>query len=114
MERIDRQLGALNRIARLDTVIPTQAVPPSSAQIVLGEATYALPLAGVIDLDAEKARLGKDIVKLDAEIAVIDKKLGNEQFVSKAPEEVIEEQRARRAEAVDRRERIAQALARLN
>jgi len=114
MERIDRQLGALNRIARLDTVIPTQAVPANSAQIVLGEATYALPLAGVIDLDAEKGRLGKDIVKLDAEIAVIDKKLGNEQFVSKAPEEVIEEQKARRAEAVDRRERIAQALARLN
>jgi valyl-tRNA synthetase len=113
-DRIERQLGALNRIARLDAVVPAQAVPPSSAQIVLGEATYALPLAGVIDLDAEKTRLGKDVVKLDSEIAVIDKKLGNAQFVAKAPEEVIEEQRARRAEAVDRRERILQALARLN
>jgi len=113
-DRIERQLGALNRIARLDAVVPAQAVPPSSAQIVLGEATYALPLAGVIDLDAEKLRLGKDVGKLDSEIAVIDKKLSNEQFVSKAPEEVIEEQRARRAEAVDRRERIIEALARLN
>ena len=112
--RIERQMGALNRIARLDMVIAAQAVPPNSAQIILGEATYALPLAGVIDLDAEKSRLGKEVVRLDSEIAVIDKKLNNQQFVSKAPEEVIEEQRMRRAEAVDRRERISQALARLN
>jgi valyl-tRNA synthetase len=113
-DRIARQMGALTRLGRLEAVIEAQAVPPSSAQIVLGEATYALPLAGVIDLAVEKARLGKEVVKLDAEIAVIDKKLGNEQFVSKAPEEVIEEQRSRRAEAVDRRDRIAQALARLS
>ncbi|MEO8883024.1 MAG: valine--tRNA ligase [Devosia sp.] len=114
MERVARQMGALTRLARLDTVVEASGVPKDSAQIVLGEAIYALPLAGVIDLGAEKSRLGKDIVKLDSEIAVIDKKLGNEQFVSKAPEEVIEEQRGRRAEAVYRREQIAAALARLN
>jgi len=104
----------LTRLARLDTVVEAPGVPKDSAQIVLGEAIYALPLAGVIDLGAEKSRLGKDIVKLDSEIAVIDKKLGNEQFVSKAPEEVIEEQRSRRAEAVFRRDQISAALARLN
>ena len=114
VDRIGRQMGALTRLARLDTVIEAQAVPPSSAQIVLGEATYALPLAGVIDIEVEKARLGKEAAKLEGEIAAIDKKLGNEQFVSRAPEEVIEEQRSRRAEAVDRRERILQALARLS
>ena len=114
MERVARQMGALTRLARLDTVVETSGVPKDSAQIVLGEAIYALPLAGVIDLGAEKSRLGKDIVKLDSEIAVIDKKLGNEQFVSKAPEEVIEEQRSRRAEAVYRRDQISAALARLN
>ena len=114
MERVARQMGALTRLARLDTVVEASGVPKDSAQIVLGEAIYALPLAGVIDLGAEKSRLGKDIVKLDSEIAVIDKKLGNEQFVSKAPEEVIDEQRSRRAEAVYRREQISAALARLN
>jgi len=113
-ERVGRQMGALTRLARLDTVIETQAVPPSAAQIVLGEATYALPLAGVIDIEAEKARLGKEAAKLESDIAAIDKKLGNEQFVSRAPEEVIEEQRTRRAEAADRRERILEALARLS
>jgi valyl-tRNA synthetase len=112
--RVERLRGALMRVARLESIEEAATVPPGSAQIVVGEATFALPLAGVIDLAAEKSRLRKDIVKLDSEIAVIDKKLGNEQFVSKAPEEVIEEQRTRRAEAVDRRERLSQALARLN
>ena len=112
MARAARQMGALTRLARLDTVVEAAAVPADSAQLVLGEATYALPLAGVIDLGAEKSRLGKDIVKLDGEIAGVDKKLGNAQFVEKAPEEVIDEQRSRRAEAVDRRERIAAALSR--
>jgi valyl-tRNA synthetase len=114
MARVVRQMGALTRLARLDAVAEASSVPAGSAQIVLGEATYALPLAGVIDLDAEKSRLAKEIGKLDGEIGGIDKKLGNEQFVSKAPEEVIEEQRTRRADAVDRRERISAALARLN
>jgi valyl-tRNA synthetase len=114
MARAQRQMGALTRLARLETVEEAPTVSSGSAQIVLGEANYALPLAGVIDFDVEKARLTKDVTKLDAEIAQIDKKLGNEQFVSKAPEEVIEEQKARRAEAVDRRDRILAALALLN
>ncbi|HVW93314.1 MAG TPA: valine--tRNA ligase [Devosia sp.] len=114
MARLERQNGALTRLARLETVAAADAVPGSSAQIVVGEATYALPLAGVIDLAVEANRLSKEAGKLDGEIAGIDKKLGNEQFVAKAPEEVIEEQRTRRAEAVERRERILAALARLS
>ena len=89
-------------------------MPSGSAQLGFGEATFALPLAGVIDLAVERARLEKEIARLDEEIDKIDRKLGNEQFVSKAPEEVIEEQRTRRAEALARRERIAAALARLS
>jgi valyl-tRNA synthetase len=114
MARVERQMGALTRLARLETVAEAEGVPAGSAQIILGEATYALPLAGVIDLEAEKVRLSKEIGKLDGEVAVIDKKLGNEQFVSRAPEEVIEEQRTRRNDAIDRRDRISAALARLN
>ncbi len=68
----------------------------------------------MIDLAAEKSRLEKEIGKLDGEIAQVDKKLGNEQFVSKAPEEVIEEQKARREAAEDRRARIRDALQRLS
>ena len=112
--RVVRQTGALNRLARLDSIGEAARVPKDSAQIVLGEATYVLPLSGVIDIGVEKARLTKEVGRLDGEVAQIDKKLSNAQFVAKAPEEVIEEQRSRRADAVDRRRRIAEALARLS
>ena len=100
----------ISRLARLEEITPRNDVPGESAQFVVGDATYALPLAGVIDLAVEKARLEKEVGKLDAEVAQIDKKLGNEQFVAKAPEEVIEEQKARREAAIDRREKILAAL----
>jgi valyl-tRNA synthetase len=112
--RAETHLAALTRLARLERVDYSSEVPPSSAQIVLGEATFALPLAGMIDLVAERARLGKDIAKLDDEINKFDRKLGNEQFVAKAPPDVIEEQKARRAEAADKRARLLEALARLD
>jgi valyl-tRNA synthetase len=80
----------------------------------VGEATWALPLAEFIDIPTEKARLQKEIGKLDAEVSQIDKKLGNEQFVAKAPEEVIDEQKARRQAAAERRSRIGDALQRLS
>jgi valyl-tRNA synthetase len=112
--RAETQLQALIRLARLSDVSYASDVPPHSAQIVIGEATLALPLAGIIDLDAERARIQKEIGKEEAEIDKVDRKLGNAQFVSKAPPEVIEEQRERRAEAVARLERLRAALARLS
>jgi valyl-tRNA synthetase len=112
--RVESQLQALIRMARLASVDYGSEVPTGSAQIVLGEATFALPLAGIIDIDAERVRLKRDIAKEEVEIEKIDKKLGNEQFVAKAKPEVIEEQHARRAEAVERRDRLLAALARLS
>ena len=78
-----------------------------------GEATYALPVGDVIDLKAEGARLQKEIKKLADEIGKIDAKLGNANFVSRAPEEVVEEQRERRAQAEQTRARLSAALERL-
>ncbi len=112
--RVEGQLAALTRLARLDDVSYGTDVPDNSAQLVIGEAIFALPLAGVIDFDAERVRLKREIAKEEVEIGKIDKKLGNEQFVAKAPPEVIEEQRERRAEAVARLERLKAALARLS
>ena len=82
-------------------------------QAVLGEATLALPLADVIDVDAEKARLTKDIGKVEGEIKKISVKLGNQGFLDKAPEAVIEENKARLAEEEARRDKLQSALARL-
>ena len=104
----------ITRLARLEDITPQSDIPANSAQFVVGEATWALPLADFIDLAVEKARLSKEVDKLDAEVGQIDKKLGNEQFVAKAPEEVIEEQKARRQAAIERRHHIVEALKRLS
>ena len=114
LRRLVAGTSLITRLARLEEISPQTSVPGESAQFVVGEATFALPLAGVIDIAVEKARLEKEVTKLDAEIAQIDKKLGNEQFVAKAPEEVIEEQKARREAAVERRHHILEALKRLS
>ena len=67
-------------------------------------------LAGLIDIEAEKTRIAKDIVKVDKEIATLEKKLANEAFVSRAPEDVVAEQRARLVDEQTRRRRLEEAL----
>lgn len=114
LRRLVAGTSLITRLARLEEISPQSTVPGESAQFVVGEATWALPLAGVIDIAVEKVRLEKEVGKLDAEVSQIDKKLGNEQFVAKAPEEVIEEQKARREAAIERRHHIAEALKRLS
>jgi valyl-tRNA synthetase len=114
LARLVAGTSLISRLARLEQISPQNQVPGESAQFVVGDSTYALPLAGVIDITAEKSRLEKEVGKLDGEVSGIDKKLGNEQFVSKAPEEVIEEQKARREAAIYRRHRILEALKRLS
>ena len=114
LRRLVAGTSLITRLARLEDITPQADVPGESAQFVVGEATWALPLAEFIDIPTEKARLSKEVDKLDAEVAQIDKKLGNEQFVAKAPPEVIEEQKARRDAAIERRHHIAEALKRLS
>ena len=82
-------------------------------QDVLDEATIILPIADVIDLEAEKGRLEKEINKQDAEITRFEKKLGNEKFVANAPDEVVEGEREKLAEAQATRARLDEALKRL-
>jgi valyl-tRNA synthetase len=94
--RADRHADTIRRIARIDEMSFARTAPRGSAQIVLGETTVALPLAGVIDMAAERARLEREFDKTQVEIAKIDAKLGNAQFVAKAPPEVVEENRERR------------------
>jgi valyl-tRNA synthetase len=114
LRRLVAGTSLITRLARLEEISPQSTVPGESAQFVVGEATWALPLAGVIDIAAEKVRLEKEVTKLDAEVSQIDKKLSNEQFVAKAPEEVIDEQKARREAAIERRHHIVEALKRLS
>jgi valyl-tRNA synthetase len=73
----------------------------------------ALPLGDVIDFAKERARLEKDLNKAQDEIARCDAQLANEQFVSKAPEDVLTEQREKRAEAQALAVRLTDAIGRL-
>ncbi len=109
-ERLTRHEAALRRLARLSSVTVAEAAPAQSAQLVLSNVTYALPLAGMIDFAAERARLGKAEAKLRGEIDRIDKKLSNEKFVANAPEELVEQEREKRATFLGEAEKLRAAL----
>jgi len=111
--RLDTHRPAIERLARIEGVEAASSAPKASLQIVVGEATYALPVGEVIDLKAESARLQKEIKKLVDEVGKIDAKLANAAFVARAPEEVVEEQRERRAQAEQTVARLSAALERL-
>ncbi len=111
--RVERWGDVLRRLARLSDIAFTDAAPKASVQLLVRGETAALPLEGVVDLGAETARLSKERAKLEADIAKIDAKLGNADFLARAPEEVVDEQRERRDEAVGRIAKIDEALRRL-
>ena len=102
------------RLAGLsDAGVLTGEVPKGAVQDVLDSAMIILPIADAIDLDAEKARLEKEITKQDAEIDRFEKKLGNAKFVANAPAEVVEGEREKLGEAQAARARLDEALKRL-
>jgi valyl-tRNA synthetase len=105
--------STFNRLARISQSTFTSKVQPGSAQIIVGGDVAALPLAGVIDLATERARLGKEMSKCDADIARVDQKLNNADFLKRAPEEVVEGEREKREEALARKGKIVEALQRL-
>ncbi len=111
--RLARWDAMLKRLARLSGVEAASEPPAQSAQILVRGEVAALPLAGVIDVGAERARLTKERDKLGQDIGKIDAKLGNADFLKRAPEEVVEEQRERRETAASRAARLEEALQRL-
>ncbi len=111
--RATRWGDALKRLARLSEFSFADAAPAQSVQIVVQGEVLALPLAGVIDLEAERLRLTKELDKQQVEIAKVDAKLGNADFVARAPEEIIEENRERKAESLQRIGKINEALRQL-
>jgi valyl-tRNA synthetase len=114
LARLEDHRDALMRLARLACVETSQApAVRGSLQLVVDEATFALPLAGVIDLDQERQRLDKELAKAEAEISRFDQKLANPKFLDRAPSEVVEEQRLRRADAEQTLRKLQAARARI-
>ncbi len=109
----NRHQDLILRLARLERLAPAKQAAKGAVQIVIGEAIAALKLAGVIDVAAETARLGKEITKTDAEMAKSLAKLSNEQFVAKAPEDVVVEMRERLAELEATRAKLIAAMKRV-
>jgi valyl-tRNA synthetase len=103
----------VQRLARVSAISYADAPPQGSVQLVIRGEVVALPLKGVIDLAAEAARLAKEMAKADADIARVDAKLNNANFVARAPEEVVEEEKEKREEAQARKAKIAEAMERL-
>jgi len=103
----------LKRLARLSEVSFADQPPAGSVRIVVRGEVAALPLAGVIDVAAERSRLNKDLAKLKADIARVRAKLGNADFLARAPEEVVEGDREKLAETENRRDKLVEALRQL-
>jgi len=108
--RLERYQDLIDRMARLEYSTSAKEAPAGSVTFVIDGATVALPLQGVVNLPAEAARLAKEIAKLEGEVAKMDQKLGNKQFIEKAPEEVVEELRERREEAATSAVKLQHAL----
>ncbi|HEV7290322.1 valine--tRNA ligase [Sphingomonas sp.] len=112
LERLTRQNAALARLARVDRAAG-EAPAGGALQIVVDEATYVLPLEGVIDLDAERARLTKAIAAAEKERDSLNARLSNPAFAEKAKPEAVEKARADHAEKSAEAARLGAALGRL-
>jgi valyl-tRNA synthetase len=98
---------SIRRLARVGSVETAAAAPPGALELVVRGEAVALPLAGLVDLEAERARLDKEIARERQEIAKVEAKLGNPDFVARAPEDII-------AEHEDRLETFQARLVKLN
>ncbi len=100
----------LKRLARLSSITFVAEPPKQAARFLVGDSVAALPLADIIDLAAERARLAKEADKLSDDLAKLEAKLSNPQFAANAPEEVVDEHLERKEDALLRQARIHDAL----
>ena len=111
--RIGRHEDTLKRLARIEAISFATTSPKGVAAIVAGDTTAALPLAGIIDMDAERKRLAKVIEGHKSDIAKMDAKLGNPSFMSRAAPEAITEAQERKVDLEGLVARLEAALARI-
>jgi len=109
---LESHLEKINLTAKVNAKLSGDTVPvPGAAKaVVRSDIEVVMPLGGLIDVNAEKARIKKDLVKAEKEIATIEKKLENPDFIAKAKDGVVDEQRARLSEEQSRRQRLVDAL----
>jgi len=111
--RAQRWNDVVKRMARLADITFADRAPAGAVQLLVRGEVAALPLKGVIDFSAERARLDKELAKAEADVKRVDAKLANEKFVANAPEEIVEEEKEKREAATARKAKIVEALERL-
>ncbi len=109
----DRNETLITRLARLDSLTEVETFPKGCITVPSEGATFGIPLAGVIDVAEEKARLDKALLKLGKEIGGLEGRLKNPKFAASAPEEVVAEARDNLAARQGEADQIKAALARL-
>ena len=110
---LEENAEAIRQLLRVGDIRFDAAADAGAVPYLAEGASFALPVAEFIDLAAERARLAKEVAALAADIERTAKKLANPDFVARAPEEVVEENRERLAEAESSRARLETALGRL-
>ena len=112
---IDRQKTLICKLARLEELdaLDNREITKDMAQTVSREAAVLIPLKGVIDFEAERARLQKELESLNKNLEGYSRKLSNESFVAKAPASVVAEEKRRQAEAMENKAKVEEALARI-
>jgi valyl-tRNA synthetase len=110
---LDGNLSMIKRLARIETISAANEAPKGAVTIAVDGGTFCLPLADVIDIAAEQARLQKNLDKLGREAGGIGGKLANEKFLAKAPAAVVEENRTRLAVIEDETAKLMAAMERL-
>ncbi|WP_243614634.1 valine--tRNA ligase [Shimia aestuarii] len=103
----------IKKIARIDSLTDVTDFPKGTITVTVDGGTFGLPLADIIDIDAEKARLEKTLGKLAKELGGLRGRLNNPKFVESAPDEVVEEARENLAAREEEEARIRSALDRL-
>ena len=111
--RAERHGDTIQRLARIESIAHAPTAPKGAAQVVVGEATACLPLAGVIDMGAEKKRIAREIDKVSAEIKKVTDRFAHPKFMANAPEEVVEELRERQVDWEAKGSRLKAALERI-
>ncbi|NNC63597.1 MAG: valine--tRNA ligase [Gammaproteobacteria bacterium] len=113
-ERLDRHRDLLHSLARLEQIdILEGAEPDGIATALVRQFRILVPLADLIDVEAERARLGKQRQRIEQDLAKAESKLGNERFVANAPEAVVQKERDRAADLTNQLKSLEQQLSRL-
>lgn len=112
---VERQKALICKLARLEELeaLENREVTKDMVQTVSREAAILIPLKGVVDFEAERARLQKELETLNKNLEVYSRKLSNESFVAKAPAAVVAEEKRRQAEALENKAKVEEALARI-